>query len=185
MASDHRTVLAPSVAREQFQDLALSAGWRPHAVADQEGAPYEEVWSVDDDTSSVHYVEDDLLGVASVRTMGDRAAELAEHVARHLPSLTRDEILVWAYVVEDAGERRRAIGYVAAIAPNEPLDAVAAVLESALDDPHPEVRDAALFACAHLSWPTLLPLVEAVRDNDPEESVRANAARVLEMMNRP
>lgn len=185
MVSDHRTVLAPSVTREQFQDSALAAGWRPHAVVDQEGAPYEEVWSVDDDTSSVHYMEDDLLGVASVVTMGERAAELTEYLARHLPSLTRDEILVWAYAVEDAGERRQAIGYVAASAPNEPLDAVAAVLESALEDPHPQVRDAALFACAYLSWPTLVPLVEAVRDNDLDESVRANATHVLDVMNRP
>ncbi len=183
MTDGHRTVLSPSVVREQFQDLALAAGWRLHAVVGEDGVPYEEIWSVDEDTSSVHYVEDDLLGVASVLTMGERAAELAEYVARHLPTLTREEVLVWAYAVEDAEERREALGYLAAIAPREPLDAFAAVLQSALDDPRPEVRRAALFVCAYLSWPTLVPLVEAVRDNDPDETTRADAARVLVAMN--
>jgi hypothetical protein len=188
VTTEYRTVLAPGVSREQFQDLALSSEWQLHTVVEPTAErPYEEVWSIDGGTSSAHYVEDDRLGVAIVTTMGDRAAGLAELVRRGLSALTPAEVLVWAYAVGtegDPGERVRSLGYLAAVAPDEPADAFVAVLEDALRDPRAKVRRAALFTCLYLSWLELVPLVEAVRDGDPDETTRDNATRVLEAIHR-
>ncbi|XVU28348.1 hypothetical protein ACQPZJ_15280 [Actinoplanes sp. CA-054009] len=186
MTTEQRTVLSPLVGREQFQDLALFTGWQLHTVVPaDENRPYEEIWTSDGGTSSAHYVEDHLLGVASVVTRGHRAAELAEFVAQHLATLTPAEVLVWVYaVVDDPGQRVQALGYLAAVAPPEPVDAFVAVLEDALHAGQTEVRRAALYACVYLSWPELMPLVETVRDDDPDETTRLNATRVLEAIRR-
>jgi len=149
--------------------------------------PYEQIWGIDNGTSAVHYVEDDRLGVAVVVTMGERAAELAELVRRGLTALTPAEVLVWVYALGeegDPGERVRALGYLAAVAPDEPADGFVAVLEEALRDHRPEVRRAALYVCAYLSWAELVPLVEAVRDSDPDETVRTNASQVFDAIRR-
>lgn len=181
MTREQRTVLAPDVGREQFEDLALLAGWRLYRVIERtDDTPYEQIWTIDNGTSSIHYVEDDLVGVTTVLTRGDREDELTELVTQRLSTLTPTEVLVWAYAVEDAAERVKAIGYLAALAPPQPEDAFVAVLETALQDSRAEVRRAALFACAYLSWPEVVPLVEAVRHGDPDEATRSNAAQVLE-----
>ncbi|WP_406636490.1 HEAT repeat domain-containing protein [Amycolatopsis sp. WGS_07] len=186
MTSEQRTVLSPVVGREEFQDLALLSGWQLHTVVQpDESRPYEEIWTADYGTSSAHYVEDYLLGVASVVTMGDRAAELAEFVAQNLSTLTQAEVLVWVYaVVDDPGQRVQALGYLAAVAPPQAADAFLAVLEDALHASQPEVRQAALYACVYLSWPEVVPLVEAVHNGDPDETTRFNAAQVLEAIRR-
>jgi HEAT repeat protein len=182
--NDCRTVLAPAVGREQFQDLALLNEWRLYTIVNE---PYEQIWSIDDGSSAARYVEDDRIGVASVITMGERAAELAKLVRLGLTALTPEEVLVWVHVLGeegDPGERVRALGYLAAVAPDEPVDAFVAVLEETLRDHRPEVRRAALYVCVYLSWAELVPLVEAVRDNDPDEATRTNAARVCEAITR-
>jgi len=188
VTSEYRTVLAPAVSREQFQEMALRNEWRVYTIVEPAAdRPYEQIWSIDDGTSAAHYVEDDRLRVASVITMGERAAELAEMVRHGLTALTPAEVLVWVYALGeegDPGERVHALGYLAAVAPAEPSDGFVAVLEESLRDHRPEVRQAALYACVYLSWAELVPPVEAVRDNDPDETTRANAAQVLEAIRR-
>jgi hypothetical protein len=187
MTEAYRTVLAPSAGREQFQELARSAGWQLHNVVQPtEAQPYEEIWSVDGGAGSAHYVEDDRIGVASVLTMGERAGELADLVRQGLSTVTPDEVLVWAYVVGESGDpggRVQALGYLAAVAPGEPSDAFVAVLEDALRDNRVEVRRAALYTCVYLSWLELVPLVESVREGDPDVTTRENAALVLAAIN--
>jgi hypothetical protein len=185
MTNDHRVVLAPDVARVEFEDFAILSDWRLHLVTEAgDDNPYEEIWTVGDGTSAVHYVEDGLLGASYVLTMGEDATSLAAEVGERLRTLTTDEAIAWAYVVEDPNERVRAIGYLAAAAPSEPTEMFVGALAKLLRDEYAEVRNAALFACARLCWPRLDPLLQEVRNQDPDQSVRENAGRTLDAIRR-
>jgi hypothetical protein len=161
--------------------MAALAGWRPYRTVAQIGdARYEEIWTVGNGSDTVLYAEEDLLGVAWVTIKGERVVELAEIVTQQLSTLTPSEVLVWVYAVEDIGEKVKALYYLAASAPNQPDDAFLAVLENELRHDRTEVRQAAIYACTYMaSWPDVLPLIEAVRDGDPDETTRLYATRAL------
>lgn len=184
--TDRRITLSPTVTREDVALLAAIRRWRPVAVAEARAdGPYERVWEVGPETGA-HYVEDDLLGVAYVRLIGDdaEAESAAATFAAELDTIATEEAVEWTYRAATSEQRVLAASYLAASAPSAADPRVAAALERLLADDDPEVRRAGIFACSYPSWPELDPLLEQVRRHDPEPEIREAARRALAAIRR-
>jgi HEAT repeat protein len=99
-------------------------------------------------------------------------------IRRHLKVFTVDEILEEAKRAKTRDDWIYVAYELAAAAPGDYDPRVVQVLERALESESPDVRRAAIIAMGYLEWPQLRPLLERVREKDPDPAVH-NEARVM------
>jgi hypothetical protein len=179
-----RIVLSPRVTRREFEDIAFGHGWRLHQVVDaDEKHPYEEVWSVAQGASAVHYIEDGLLGLLYVIVMGEEVDELEASLRRALETVRAEDALGWLEDATWAGSRVQAAAYLAAAAEQPTPDLIAA-FDRLMHDPDADVRRAAIFAATYPEWPQLLAFVKNVARHDADDGVRAAAEEIAQILER-
>lgn len=185
MIPARRIALAPSVTRRTFQDLAFDSRWRLHGVVEERGeVPYEEIWTVGDENTAAHYIEDKILAVPYVLVMGERIDEVAATLAERLETVTPEEAAASTREAPGKRERLRSIAYLAAAAPESAHPAVLKAFEELLADPDPEVRDHAILGSVYPLWPEIDGLLERVHEDDPEPHIREAAANALAAIKR-
>lgn len=175
-----RVPLAPSVSREDFEDLAHRSGWMLHSVADASDAgPYTETWAIDDGRSAAHYIEDPLLSVAYVLAMGEDERTVSGWIAHEVPTMDEGDAARWALSAVGDADKARSAAYLAATAPPAANRQSLKAFERLLGDPSAEVRRAAAFAASYPAWPELKALIEPLATGDLDERVRAEARETL------
>ncbi|MGW0436451.1 HEAT repeat domain-containing protein [Micromonospora sp. NPDC003197] len=177
-----RVVLGDAVTRVQFENLGFIAGWIPVQTVAADGThPYEQVWRAG--ASAVHYIEDDLLGVAYCVCLGPDEDSLGRHLSESLGAVTVSDVTGALSTINGIDARRHAIAFLAALGAQQAADSrIVDALTTALADPEREVRTAALFAVAYLSWPELDPALSRVAANDSDDGVRADAERTIRVI---
>ncbi|HEY1345687.1 MAG TPA: hypothetical protein VGF54_11910 [Streptosporangiaceae bacterium] len=180
----HRIVLSPRVTRREFEDIAFGSGWRLHEVVEAaEEHPYEEIWSVDNGRSAVHYIEDGLLGLLYVIVLGEHVDELEASLRRALETVRPADALEWLDDAASAERRVQAAAYLAASAEHPAPDLIEA-FDRLMRDPVADVRRAAIFAATYPAWPELLPLVQNVARDDADAGVRDAAQEIAQILAR-
>jgi hypothetical protein len=180
-----RIVLAPSSTRADFHDSALEHGWQLERVVDA-GAenPYEEIWTLGDTRTAVHYIEDALINVPYLLVFGERVDDVAARVSEALETVTAEDAVRATRMARTRAERLRSIAYLAAAAPATVDPEVLAAFEELLADPDPTVRDSAIFGSVYAQWPEIGDLLEHVRAHDAEPPIRQAADDALAAIRR-
>ncbi|WP_143760866.1 hypothetical protein [Actinosynnema mirum] len=175
-----RVLLDPRVEQEDVEEASLELLWlfleeRPHT----DSTPHEHVWL--DELSEVyaHFVRDDLLGVSFLLLHGDDVPEAERAVRAVLPTVTLEEVVAALATASDDTELVNALRFLAAALPVETPELVGLLTATARSGAV-NARGAFVTAAAYLEWPRLLDEVARLRDEDPDQGVRANAAIVLD-----
>lgn len=173
-------VLHPSVERGKFEQLAREIGLVQHKVWEGDGKTqaYDQVWVSEDQANAVHYVEDPFTGTKFVNMIGARSRSLL-HWLEALPHFTREELIELAEAPSTHDEKVDVLHRLAVATPEYDPE-VFSIFDRATRLPDaPLLREAAVNALAYHAWPELAPLLERLIDSDPDEKVRARAARLL------
>jgi HEAT repeats len=180
-----RIALAPSATRAAFQDAALAHGWRLRRVVDPgPETPYEEIWTLPDDGTAVHYIEDALIAVPYVLVMGERVGHVAAQISEALDVVSPAEAVRAVRESPTKPDRLRSIAYLAAASPQTADPDVLAAFEELLTDSDPEVRDAAIFGAVYTQWPEIDTLLQRAHETDPVPRIREAAGHALASIHR-
>ena len=141
---------------------------------------HEEIHLAPDHEAAVRYVYDHFVGIAVVRFEADDAARLGPWMARITPELeVFDRITLHDLARgEDVVEKSFGLRGLAATVHDHWLSAYLAV-ESALDDPRPDIRRIALLAMSRMGWKEFVPVLEQRLPVEEVEAVRTEIQTLL------
>jgi HEAT repeat protein len=181
-----RLVLRQRKGSQTVTELAAAADWT--LLADNSGENYaqytrEQTWGVRRGVH-VHAVIDSLSEYCSLTVLAEDRLEgeqFTSQLEEYLNPLTRDELLAPVTEISDAGERmlhlmRLAVGSPAAF----DREIHVRITEFARDE-DPRVRDATTLAMSYVAWPQFRPVLQDLATNDPNPTVRQDAAAQLQM----
>lgn len=181
-----RLVLRSSAtAEQQVSEYAESFHWPK--ILDVAGDPgagrlREVVWRVAS-TVDLHYRVEDVTGLAFVFVRADHPRQeesFAAHARQHLPVWSRDELLRQYDEATGPEERAGALLFLALGSSDHADEAGLSRISAALRDPHPDVREVAVYAVSYSPSPAYIPLLRHIAENDPVEELRADACDMLD-----
>lgn len=181
--------LVPKVpfGREEMKQLAERLGWTLHAVQEgepdaPEGVPFEMIWISVDQKSAIHWIEDHLLLVNYIGITGPSRAHTEVLVRDALDVHSPDSMTDLFDSARDADSLMNSVRMLSIQCQGDYDPQLFALLRWAANDPSPIVRRVTLLAASTISWAEVDPLVQYVRDHDLDETVRAEAAQVLDII---
>lgn len=166
-------------------EYAEGRGWAG-PVEDSGTGGMTWTWAVDEKTT-FRVARDEAAGEFYCRFYGPDPAELVE-----LLDAAEEQLDVWdkadllAAPFEET-EPRQLVQAVFRLAMGAPLVRTPEFMPPllhAMAQEHPMVRAAAARATAYTQWPEFCPILVTVAENDPDERVRAEAAKVAEAYRR-
>jgi hypothetical protein len=181
-----RFVVKEHVPRDQISVAAWDNRWiwLEEYEADDD-RPYEKVWTTLDHQSSIHYIEDFVIGVRYLY-VSNAQNDVIRQVISSIPVYTNDEVKQMAETAAgadgDAQGQIRAVYHLALTATRRSDAYVLDAIASALSNPTPEVRQAAILAVGYVGWPEFRVPLESLRRDDPDVDVRSDAKAMLEAM---
>ena len=175
-ASVSRVVLRDEVSRDDIDDAMHECGWQlTNIMPPQAHQPGQIIFTTPAADGFFHLVEDGRLGLLYFVGSGEAAeaclTQAREQLSCYLPG-EHEQLLA----DPDQLERyRRGLALMVLTQPT--VDRTA--LERAFAHQDASVRAAALTALTYAPQPQLRPVVEAMRDDDPQAQLRTSAAQVL------
>ncbi|MFE6690803.1 hypothetical protein ACFVFQ_30565 [Streptomyces sp. NPDC057743] len=181
-------VLRDDEAAQKLMDVSHTLNWqfiRDNAELAASEHVQETVWSPREQVF-VHLVTDGPTRSRSVYVSSTpdaiaRAVGVLEFLVDTLDFCSLDELSSDA--TEAATEKQRAIALVrlGMGAPKDYEERVFTLLEGGFRHPHPTVRNAAIWATRFALWPQFIPLMERMKDEDPEPILQSVAADTIEI----
>jgi hypothetical protein len=176
---------SPAAAERQVTEYAESLQWPKIADLAEDpdaGTLREVVWRISS-TTDLHYRVDDATGVAYVFIRADHPRQedsFATHAEQHLDVLSRDELLHRYDAATGSEERGGALLILAVGSPDQADEAGLRRISAALQDPDPDVREAAVYAVGYSPSQEYIPFLRHIAKNDPVEELRADAWDMLD-----
>lgn len=149
-------------------------------VAPSESNPTELIWASRDGENRLHFVDDPVIVLKYLAFVGPDAPGLYEQAGAELPVFTMRDALARLASDESEEERLQTASLLGLLAPAEFDPEAFEALRVLLTAPSPAVRCRAIMAAAYPAWPQFRPLLESLREGDPEPEVRARADAALE-----
>ena len=177
-----RLLLEPGSTTDDVRDVARNAGWqleREYPFDPVTREPLELVWSVPGCDGDIHYVHDSHAGFDYFfRGLGDLETMNAAIVGAF-------DIRSESDIADDLDSavpltRARAIVAVGLSAARVPEEVLRRLINDALADPEPLVREHAILAIAYLDDRRWIPVLEEVASADPDPGVVDEALRIAE-----
>lgn len=169
---------------DDVDTLAWREDWSFQAsIPRTQDNPYEVIFTAEDGTS-IHYIEDFLLGVNYLLLEGEEPGPLAEDIRKKLPTYSVDET---KRLVAQGKTRDELIGaiYLAAAATSPRFDeSLFKLFEIALESDDPDVRSAAILGMGYAAWPEFKALLRRIEATDPDSRVRGDARAMLDSLER-
>lgn len=161
-------------ADEDALQIVEELGYRP--------ADADNYWVSDDDVA-LFLCRDRTSGELGCNLRGpgeDAVSRRLDELAARLDAYSTDELLFGIEQAESAAETAQALFRLGLGAPPEFDERTATQIVGGLSFEHPMIRAAAIRSIAYLRWADLLiPLVERVAEEDPDERVRQRAAELV------
>ncbi len=174
-------VLEDHITHDDFLRVANGQGWqlRQTQRGDGEHVSFQEIWTTADGKGVINFIDDPTLLSRQIWIRGEHLHELHFELSRRLPAWEQEELLEHAVTAAGHDEAVKAIldlsaGFL------RPDPDVIRMFEEYMSASSALIRKATLQAIAYRMWPEAKPLVESAAANDPEESVRAFAATLLQ-----
>jgi len=146
---------------------------------------YQEILANIDDTVQVQYIEDGLAELCYLQITGPRGERYSELFKERFSFFSADELFSnWdgAASVDDKIDAIVRLGVASYGQPPEPY---MRRIRLAIEDSDPAVRDAGLVAFSYSPWEPMKPLVQKLRDADPDAGVQQRARFLLEAWKSP
>jgi hypothetical protein len=175
-----RLVLGRSPQDEGVEELASEQGWQRVEDVTEDGGR-QVLWAVGPGTS-LTYVEDPVSHNAyAVLVSEDKETyeQVLDVIIDELMPWQRRALLSSIEQAEEALARARAVIRAGLGAPDHYDEDFFTRIRDAFGSPEKWVREAAVWATSYSPWPQYRPLLEAVKQSDPEEKLRSDAAAVL------
>lgn len=174
-----RLVLKSRPTPEQLKAAQQRFDWRVVTVQDED----ENLMTVElvtaDDAVNLFLTFDDVIGVDYFELWGNKVQEVAEQINDAF------EVQTTAQILASVKRARSNNGYVDAIyamcisaPPNLDQDLLQ-VVQEALSHSDGMVRASTIWGLSYIGWPELIPLVEKINADDPDQEVRDAAAATL------
>ena len=178
---ERKIILDHEVLPDDFRAGAAHMGWElVKEYPASEDNTHEQIYRAGQDgTSTVHYIEDQFVKVRYALTRGPESEALAEQVRSILPHGPDDRVLAAA---EDDGEDLQyMVSWMLSatvLGDQAGHDRLRALIEKRLAHENPAVRRVALLAASWLEWPDFRASIERMAEDDPDEDVRREAAKL-------
>lgn len=179
-------ILRPGVYKEDFLQKFLDNHWLLWGENQRsDKAPYEIVWISDSQHTTIHFIDDHLIGLKYLVIKGTKVDEVTEFVLHLFPSkLYRQsdifQMLENASMVQD---RIQAIHHVGVAAPSEFDPMFYKVFEQELQSSDPAIRLAMILVLSYVDWTEVKKLVKTIAVSDLNPEVREAASNLLESYN--
>ncbi|NET62239.1 MAG: hypothetical protein F6K47_40875, partial [Symploca sp. SIO2E6] len=168
-----RLILKNNVSVERVETLAWERDWYLHDfIPPTDEEVYEQIWLTQDENTSIHYVEDPLIGIRYLFIDGLNQVEICDKISSSLDIFRREEIFNMVHTAVSAEEYVRAIYHVGIIANHDYNMEIFEIFKLAFAHPETKVRNAAILATAYVGWREFEELLRDIIDCDPEEKVR-------------
>jgi hypothetical protein len=180
-----RLILRSAEPEHQVFEYANSFQWTMIVDIPEDpdvGQQREVVWRISS-TIDLHYQMDDMTGIGYVFIRADHPRQedsFAAHAEQHLDVFPREELLRTYDMATDPEERGGSLLMLALGAPFKVDEATALRISAALQGPHPDVREAAIYATSYTPSEAYIPLLRHVAETDPVEALREDAQVMLD-----
>lgn len=172
--------------RVDDDDLASLAGdmnWLLARVIEGDAkTPAEFIVSTQDRGTFVHWIKDPKTGLVYLAVLGDKREEVAAVVRDNFESFSLAEAVDRAKAATGRADRMRAIYQLALLAPDAVDDQIFDIFRSFATDSDAELRGAMILAVSYVGWPRFTELLTPLAETDPDDSVRQDAATLIEAM---
>jgi hypothetical protein len=178
-----RHIIKPPGAYEAFRALASRNGLQIINKVErdpQNPIALEEIFGDIDRTVGIHYIEDGLAEVPYIQIAGPRAEYFTQLITQALPFYSEEELFATWDTARSLEDKIDAILRLGVASDTQPSDPYLTRIRQALEDAAPEVRSAGLVAFSYNPWDEMKPLVEKIRDEDPDADARDRARIILD-----
>jgi hypothetical protein len=180
-AQKARFLLKESVSEDEIYTAALNNDWLWwDKTLSSEDNPYEVVWITDDEQKTIHYIEDHLINLRYLVAQGNDVEQLVEQIHSSLATYNKEEI---RQLVEKATTRDEQVSaiYQVGIAAYQDYDSdFFELFKIGLSNPDAEVRKAAILAVGYVGWSEFREILQHLKTDDPDLTVRERASIMLE-----
>ncbi|MFJ8635791.1 HEAT repeat domain-containing protein [Streptomyces sp. NPDC093568] len=175
-----RLVIKPGFSSDDVDFVSMQRGWILQRSRIPEGGAYVDTWVTLDRKTEIHQVDDQPIGTRYFTLRGPSSAEVARHIRQDCDIWSTDEALE-ALRRADARDEKLRLVYAAALSAGEQeAEHVVEAFRNLVGDPDAGVRQAVVIATGYFPQPGLVELVGELRDSDPVDHVRRNAALLLD-----
>ncbi|MER6145732.1 HEAT repeat domain-containing protein [Streptomyces sparsogenes] len=176
-----RLVIKPGFTSDDVDFVSMQWGWILQRHRIPEGGAYVDTWVTLDRKTEIHQVDDQPIGTRYFTLRGPGTAEVARHIRQDCDLWLIDEALDALRTADTRDEKLRLV-YAAALSASEQdaEERVVPEFRNVMRDPDAGVRQSVVIATGYLPHPGLVELVRELRDRDPVEHVRRNAAILLD-----
>ena len=149
-------------------------------ISQTEKTPYEIVFIKPGKKAYIHYIEDYMVKVKYIVARGEQADKVVEEAKNSLDCYSWQEILNEYATSKNHKQKIQTIYIAGTAAPFEFNPEHKKFFDNSLQDEHPDVRIATIVAMGYMGWSEWIPVLEDLKNNDPDETVRDSAAGMLE-----
>lgn len=171
------------VAQEQIESLAKELHWELwESTPKTSDTHFEIMWADRATNTSIHYHEDDFIGINYLMVLGENYEKVATHIREHVDVVPRSEVIEFATKAQTDKDLAWAAEGVACTASSIFDKELFTIIERAANSHDKETRYAALTAIGYVEWPECRNLLERIAAHDEDEQNRHNAQKLLETL---
>jgi hypothetical protein len=171
--------------REKFSLVAWQNDWEAYNVQKREGnSPYILTYVTPDEKSAINYVENYVLDIPHIVIRGEEQGKIAKILSASIDFYRVSELqeFIHSDPVDDEQLARAIYLFGVAAGRGESNTSYFSTLEFCLTHPVSNVRRAAMLSVGGIGWYEFKPILENIRDNDPDPELRSYANTTLEAL---
>jgi hypothetical protein len=146
--------------------------------------PFSKAWMTEDEKTGITYIENHYIDVPYIIIRGENQEQISAVLSTVFEFYNIDELQAFIHSnLEDDTQLARAIQlFDIALGKSDFNENYFETYQFCLSHPVSNVRRATMFAVAGIGWPQFRPLLEHIRDNDPDSELRSYADITLKAM---
>ncbi len=173
------------IRQEELSTVAWQQDWDLCKISKKgEHNPFSKVWMTQDEKTGITYIENHYVNTPYIVLRGESQEKIAEILSEKFNFYTLSELSNFIYSnPEDDTQIARAIQlFDIALGESGFDESYFETYKFCLSHSISNVRRAAMFAAAGIGWPEFRPILEHIRDSDPDLELRGYANTTLDAM---
>ncbi|MDQ2809089.1 MAG: HEAT repeat domain-containing protein [Chloroflexota bacterium] len=178
-----RAVIKESVPRSMVDQVAQREQWiLQQETSGDEETPFEKTWVTSNRQTAIHYIEDPTTQVHYLYVNGANQEHILAILRSNLALYSLPELQQMIQNAQGTEARIDALYHLATAMPPIFDANFLPYFAAALADPNPDVRSAAIFACAFVTWVELRAPLEQIARHDQDAELRAAAQDMIDAL---